>query len=72
MGAETSERGSDSAQVHARGIFDEKGRLMVLMTHNTDISDTWEREGEDVEYFYRFSPEGYAIAINVILYAMTH
>ena len=54
------------------GIFDEKGRLMVLMTHNTDISDTWEREGEDVEYFYRFSPEGYAIAINVMFYVMTH
>ena len=35
--------------VNTRGIFDEKGRLMVLMTHNTDISDTWEREGEDVD-----------------------
>ena len=31
-----------------------------------------EREGEDVEYFYRFSPEGYAIAINVMLHQMTH
>ena len=62
----------DSAVVNTRGIFDDKGRLMVLMTHNTDISDTWEREGEDVEYFYRFSPEGYAIAINVMLYTMTH
>jgi uncharacterized protein DUF4159 len=68
----TSERGADSAVVHTRGIFDEKGRLMVLMTHNTDLSDTWEREGEDPEYFYRFSPEGYAIAINVMLYQMTH
>lgn len=71
-GGDTSERGSDSDVVNTRGIFDEKGRLMVLMTHNTDISDTWEREGEDVEYFYRFSPEGYAIAINVLVYAMTH
>ena len=71
-GGDTSERGADSAVVNTRGIFDEKGRLMVLMTHNTDISDTWEREGEDVEYFYRFSPEGYAIAINVLVYAMTH
>ena len=69
---ETSERGLDSAVVNTRGIFDEKGRLMVLMTHNTDISDTWEREGEDPEYFYRFSPEGYAIAINVMVYVMTH
>ena len=48
-GGETSERGLDSAVVNTRGIFDEKGRLLVLMTHNTDISDTWEREGEDVE-----------------------
>jgi hypothetical protein len=72
MRGQTSERGIRSAVVNTRGIFDEKGRLMVLMTHNTDISDTWEREGEDVEYFYRFSPEGYAIAINVMVYVMTH
>jgi hypothetical protein len=71
-GGRTSERGLESAHVNTRGIFDENGNLMVLMTHNTDISDTWEREGEDVEYFYRFSPEGYAIAINVMIYAMTH
>ena len=28
---------------------------MVLMTHNTDISDSWEREAEDPNYFYQFS-----------------
>jgi hypothetical protein len=71
-GGQTSERGLESAYVNTRGIFDEAGRLLVLMTHNTDISDTWEREGEDPEYFYRFSPEGYAIAINVMIYVMTH
>ncbi len=71
-GGATSERGLESAHVNSRGIIDDRGRVMVLMTHNTDISDTWEREGEDVEYFYRFSPEGYAIAINVMIYAMTH
>ena len=32
-------------------IADEKGRIMVLMTHNTDIGDSWEREGEDHEFF---------------------
>jgi hypothetical protein len=69
---QTSERGPDSATVHVRGIFDEHGRLMVLMTHNTDISDTWEREGEDKEYFFRFSPDGYAVATDVMLYVMTH
>ena len=44
---QTSERGSDSAEVYVKGIQDARGRLMVLMTHNTDISDTWEREGEE-------------------------
>jgi hypothetical protein len=71
-GGQTSERGSDSAVVTFRGIHDEKGRLMIVMTHNTDIADTWEREGDNREYFERFSPEGYAIGVNFILYAMTH
>ncbi len=56
----------------ARGIVDAKGRLMVVMLHNTDIPDGWEREGEDPEYFYRFSPDAYAVGINIVLYAMTH
>jgi len=71
-GGGTSERGADSAQVHARGISDRSGRLMVLMTHNTDVSDSWEREDEDARYFYRFSVEGYQVAMNVLIYAMTH
>jgi hypothetical protein len=71
-GGDTSERGSDSAVPTARIIADEDGRAMVLMTHNTDISDSWEREGEDASYFYEFSPKGYALGINVLLYALTH
>jgi uncharacterized protein DUF4159 len=67
-----SERGPDSAEPHIRGISDKHGNLMVLMTHNTDISDAWEREGEDAQYFYSFSPEGYAVAINAVLYGLTH
>ena len=71
-GGGTSERGSDSARPTVRGISDRHGNLMVLMTHNTDISDAWEREGEDPRFFYAFSPNGYAVGINVVLYAMTH
>ena len=67
-----SERGYDSAQVHYRGIEDSRKRLMVLMTHNTDVADTWEREGENREYFSLFSPRGYAIGVNVVVYALTH
>jgi hypothetical protein len=68
----TSERGADSAVPEAKAISDRHGNVMVMMTHNTDISDAWEREGEDPRYFYSFSPRGYAVGINVILYAMTH
>jgi hypothetical protein len=72
-GGGTSERGHDSAEVYFKGIQDSHRRLMVLMTHNTDIADTWEREGEyPREYFDLFSPRGYAIGVNVVLYAMTH
>jgi hypothetical protein len=69
---ETSERGSDSDTPHMRAVSDRHGNVMVLMTHNTDISDAWEREGEAPRYFYSFSPRGYAVGINVMLYAMTH
>jgi hypothetical protein len=55
-----------------RGIADEHGNLMVLMVHNTDLPDPWEREGEDKDYFYRFSPDAYAVGINILLYAMSH
>jgi hypothetical protein len=71
-GGRTSEQGADSAMPQARGILDAKGRVMVLMTHNTDIADSWEREGDDPTYFYTFGPKGYAFGINAVLYALTH
>ena len=54
------------------GVTDKQGRLMVLMTHNTDFGDSWEREGDDPTYFYNFSVDGYAFGINVLLYSMAH
>ena len=71
-GGGTSERGTDSSTPEVQGVKDRHGNVIVLMTHNTDISDAWEREGEDPRFFYEFSPEGYAVGINVILYALTH
>ncbi len=71
-GGGTSERGSDSAVPHLRGIRDAQGRIIVLMSHNTDIADGWEREGEDEDFFFAFSPKAYALGINIILYALTH
>ncbi len=69
---DTSEMGAYSANAHMAAISDAGGRVMVLMTHNTDISDAWEREGQNLEYFLSFSPEGYAIGLNIALYAMMH
>jgi hypothetical protein len=71
-GGGISERGEDSAVVNVRGIADAHGRLMVVMIHNSDIPDGWEREAEDPQYFYKFSPDAYAVGINVVLYALTH
>jgi hypothetical protein len=71
-GQETSERGADSEDVHFRVIRDKHRRAMVLMTHNTDVADSWEREGEDPAFFYQFSPAGYALGIDVLIHALTH
>ena len=71
-GQETSERGADSEEVHFRVIRDKHRRPMVLMTHNTDVADSWEREGEDPAFFYQFSPAGYALGIDVLIHALTH
>jgi hypothetical protein len=59
--------------VHYRGILDDKGRLMVIICHNTDLGDGWEREGESPDFFKIFSaPRAYPMGINIVTYAMTH
>jgi len=68
----TSERGADSPRANFRAIADSRDRIMVVMTHNTDIGDSWEREGEDREFFLQFASTGYAVGVNVVLYALTH
>jgi hypothetical protein len=71
-GGRTSERGAASAEPHVRAILDDGGRVMVLMTHNTDFGDAFEREGDNYDYFLRFAADGYAFGINAVVYAMTH
>ena len=44
---------------------------MVVMTHNTDMGDSWEREAEEPVYFQRFSVDGDALGWT-LLYALTH
>jgi hypothetical protein len=67
----TSERDEDSAHVDVRAIRDSHRRIMVFMTHNTDVGDSLERERESTEYSRLFSPPGYSLGINVLLYSLT-
>ena len=58
---------------HFFGYFDDRDRLMALFCLNNDIGDGWEREGEERDYFARFSEKvSYPLGINIVTYAMTH
>src|SRR5688572_24923978 len=63
----------DAQTVHYKALYDDKGRMMAIICHNTDLGDGWERESEDPEYFRKYSePKSYPMGINIIFYAMTH
>lgn len=65
--------GEECIDVHIKAITDDKGRMMVIASHNTDNGDGWEREGESDYYFHRFSENiAFPMGINIIVYAMTH
>jgi uncharacterized protein DUF4159 len=71
-GADRTYERADAKTAHLRAINDDHGRIMVLMTHNTDFGDSYEQEAVDPAYFMKFSVPGYAFGVNVIVYAMTH
>lgn len=55
------------------GIHDDNGRMMILLCHNTDLSDGWEEEGVSQYFFENYSEKlSYPLGINIITYAMTH
>lgn len=63
----------DAQEPHYRALFDDKGRMMAIFCHNTDLGDGWEREGEDPGYFREMSEKwAYPLGINIVAYAMTH
>lgn len=63
----------DTKEAHYRAYHDDKGRMIALLCHNTDLTDGWEREGENEWYFHEFSEKrAYPMGINIIVYVMTH
>ncbi len=54
-----------------RGIYDDQGRLVVAMSYNSDLGDSWEW-ADDARYDEKFSALSIRIGINYIVYAMTH
>lgn len=63
----------DAREAHYKGFYDDKERMVMIICHNTDLGDGWEREDENVEYFHQFSEKrSYPLGINIIVYAMTH
>jgi hypothetical protein len=72
-GSGTSYERYDADTPHYWAYYDDAGRMMAIVCHNTDLGDGWEREGEDADYFKKFSePQAYPMGINIIFYAMTH
>jgi hypothetical protein len=65
--------GSDTRSANYKAIYDDGGRIMVFICHNTDLGDGWEREGENREYFAEYAvKKSYPLGINIVTYAMTH
>jgi hypothetical protein len=70
---QTVDRGEGSETMHVRAWLDDRQRILALAIHNSDISDAWEREGENNAYFEKFSEKiAYPLGINIIFYLMTH
>jgi hypothetical protein len=56
---------------HWRGIYDDKGRIMVAISYNSDIGDAWEF-ADDPRYPEKFSGLAIRIGVDYVVYAMTH
>src|SRR5260370_725219 len=62
---------NDGQIPHWLGIYDDHGRMMVAMSFNSDIRDSWEW-ADDPHYPEKYSALGIRIGVNYVTYAMTH
>jgi hypothetical protein len=61
----------DGVEPHWRGVFDDKGRIMVAACHNQDNGDAWEW-ADHPNYPERYASQAYRMGVNYVIYAMTH
>ncbi|MSV34711.1 MAG: DUF4159 domain-containing protein [Bryobacterales bacterium] len=61
----------DGYEAHWRGIYDDKGRIMVAICHNMDMGDAWEHS-DDPEYPEKYASLAYRIGMNYFVYDLTH
>ncbi len=61
----------DGTVPHWRGIYDDRGRIMVAICHNMDLGDSWEH-ADNPDYPQKFSALGIRIGVDYTVYAMTH
>ena len=58
---------------HYRAVYDDNGRICMIICWNSDLGDGWEEEGTDPWFFKEFSEKyAYPLGINIIFYVMTH
>lgn len=62
---------NDGYGAHWRGIYDDKGRIMVAISFNSDLGDAWEY-ADDPYYPEKFSGLAIRVGVNYVVYAMTH
>ncbi|HEY1242974.1 MAG TPA: DUF4159 domain-containing protein [Bryobacteraceae bacterium] len=62
---------NDGSVPYWRGIYDDKGRVMVAIVANSDLGDSWEY-ADDPGYPEKYSALGIRIGVNYILYGLTH
>jgi hypothetical protein len=61
----------DGFPAHWRGIYDDKGRVVVAICHNMDLGDAWQY-ADDPRYPEKFAAQALRIGVGYVMYAMTH
>ncbi|MGE3776551.1 MAG: DUF4159 domain-containing protein [Pirellulaceae bacterium] len=68
-----SRASQDLPAVSYQGLFDDAGRMAVILCLNTDLGDGWERSGDDERYAREMSQRrAFPMGVNIVVYALTH